>query len=69
MSRYEVIFNVLGAFTLNVEASSKEEAYDEAVDAFFKALDDAGIEYNVDRRVLEAVDEVENDQDLSAPSA
>lgn len=55
MSNYAVTMNLLGQFTITTTAEDETEAYDNAVDAFFDALDKAGIEYNVERRTLEDV--------------
>lgn len=59
MSNYAVTMNLLGQFTVRTAAEDQTEAYDKAVDAFFDALDKAGIEYDVERRTLEDVSEEE----------
>lgn len=55
MPKFNVTFNVLGSFTMGVEADDEDAAYDAATDAFFEGMDRSGIEYEIQNRELEIV--------------
>lgn len=64
MASHEVKMTVLGAFTITTtQGDTEEEAYDYAVDAFFNALDAAGITYDIERRILEGISVSDNNTD------
>ncbi len=67
MTKFSVTMNIAGQITIQVDAANEQEAYDNAVDAFFDALNEAELDHDIVRRDLEDISE-ETPDNVSSPT-